>query len=309
MAYFYIIQHIRNKKYYVGVKLNGDSPKKLLTKSGYKTSSKIIKHIIKEEGINSFIIRKIKTFNDPKKAYEYETRFLKKCKCRTNENFYNQHENDNINFYKERHTTFLKYGVEYPFQSKNILQKTKNTLYERYGTTNPAKVNPDKIEKTMLDKYGVTNYFLSGMQHKKYKEKTGYNAPICDPVIKQQILKKRKIKSSRSGVELVKRYVKTYKIKLNKGWYQYDDDKLNDLITELQNLYGNTEILEINEKKVKKGGNKISQKQKSNRKIVNEVKEYFNNIGIPKVPFGRAWYMKSEEEIETMFNTYKEKNK
>ena len=50
--FFYIIQHIPSGKYYAGYcckKSHCDSSK-LMTEEGYKTSSKIIKEFIKNEG-------------------------------------------------------------------------------------------------------------------------------------------------------------------------------------------------------------------------------------------------------------------
>jgi hypothetical protein len=61
--YFYIIQDTRNGMYYAGARwaINCD-PIELLKEEGYKTSSKIVKSIIEEFGLETFVIRKNKNF-------------------------------------------------------------------------------------------------------------------------------------------------------------------------------------------------------------------------------------------------------
>lgn len=62
---------------YVGVSFSKycDS-KKLLTETGYKTSSKLVHELIQEDGLSSFIIDKIKHFEDVDLLLEVEQRYL-----------------------------------------------------------------------------------------------------------------------------------------------------------------------------------------------------------------------------------------
>lgn len=95
VPYFYIIQDIRNGIYYAGSKWGKNSnPYNFMTEEGYKTSSVIIKELIKRHGLSNFIVRKIKTFKTGKKAYDYETKFLQKVNAKTNPKFYNGHNNN-----------------------------------------------------------------------------------------------------------------------------------------------------------------------------------------------------------------------
>lgn len=48
-----------------------------------------------------------------------------------------------------------KYSVNSPLQNKEMLQKSKNTKKEKYGSE--SFNNREKCEKTCLDKYGVKN--------------------------------------------------------------------------------------------------------------------------------------------------------
>ena len=92
--YFYIIQHVNSGKYYAGSKYSKNSnPLKLLVEEGYTTSSKIVNKIIENEGLKSFVVRKIKTFNSQIEAYEYETKFLQKVDAANNDSFINLHNN------------------------------------------------------------------------------------------------------------------------------------------------------------------------------------------------------------------------
>src|SRR3712207_160799 len=49
-----------------------------------------------------------------------------------------------------------KYGYEYPFQSKEVLEKTRQSCLEHYGVENPfqAEEVKKKIKTTWIDKYG-----------------------------------------------------------------------------------------------------------------------------------------------------------
>ena len=91
--FFYIIQHISSQKYYAGVKYSNADSSAFMTENGYKTSSNIIKQIIIEEGLQSFIIRRIRHFETKEESRDYEARFLRKVKARTNEKFFNRSEN------------------------------------------------------------------------------------------------------------------------------------------------------------------------------------------------------------------------
>ena len=96
-SYFYIIQHTESKIYYAGVRYAKNcNPNELLTIGGYSTSSNIVNNIISEFGLSSFVIRKIKQFQTQEEVINYETRFLKRVNARTNDTFFNMHNNTAI---------------------------------------------------------------------------------------------------------------------------------------------------------------------------------------------------------------------
>ena len=106
--YFYIIQDVRNGMYYAGSRYSKKAkPSELLTENGYKTHSKKVKWVIKEHGLKSFVIRKIRTFESAEQAYDYETRFLQKVDARNHHKFYNGHNNDGVGISDPKHRKVL----------------------------------------------------------------------------------------------------------------------------------------------------------------------------------------------------------
>jgi hypothetical protein len=93
--YFYIIQDVRNGIYYAGSKYGKDAdPSNFMIEGGYTTTSNTVRKIIRQFGLNSFAIRKIKKFEKAEDALQYEKRFLLKVNARNNPRFYNGHNND-----------------------------------------------------------------------------------------------------------------------------------------------------------------------------------------------------------------------
>ena len=90
---------------------------------------------------------------------------------------------------KMKATNMEKYGVENPFQNKEVLDKMKATNMEKYGVENPMqnKEVQDKLKATNMEKYGVENpmhdkevfeksqksLFKSLFKQKLYKFKSG----------------------------------------------------------------------------------------------------------------------------------------
>ena len=71
---------------------------------------------------------------------------------------YNQECIKEANELKKVQTNQRKYGVDYPFQSKEIQDKVKETFDEKYNG-NPFKDKhvKDKIKKTWIEKYGTNH--------------------------------------------------------------------------------------------------------------------------------------------------------
>jgi len=218
MPYFYIIQDIRNGIYYAGSRWKqGCHPSELLREDGYPTSSETINNIIKQDGIDSFIIRKIKTFITPLEAYNYETKFLIKVDAANNPSFYNKHNNSRFAFgtvefenlmlellgskncssldwvkTKKKETYLRKYGVDNPLKNQEIKNKVLKTNNERYGGNSPfnSQNTIDIFARNNLEKYG----YEWSMQRKEvklkreetYLRKYGTNNPLKNPEIQEK---------------------------------------------------------------------------------------------------------------------------
>lgn len=202
--YFYIIQEVATGMYYAGAKWSKDAnPETFMIKDGYTTSSKIVKKNIMQNGLESFVIRKIKIFSAAESVYEYETKFLRKIDARNHQKFYNAHNNDGIAFYNPEirkiedvngMTSYKKgamKGVETKRQDivdgKNAFQRA----YEKALSNNPdlastRKENTIKTMSTIDEKTGLNIYQKNGLKI------SGSKNPSCKPQNAKKISQGRK---------------------------------------------------------------------------------------------------------------------
>lgn len=85
-AYTYIVTHIPSNRCYYGSRKSSTFD---LFKS-YFTSSKLIKRLIEEEGVENFTYELRRIFPSYEKARLWETKFLRKVNAVTNNKFFNQ---------------------------------------------------------------------------------------------------------------------------------------------------------------------------------------------------------------------------
>lgn len=89
IPYTYFIKHIETGRKYYGVRYSKNChPKEFFIK--YFTSSKIIKHIIQQQGINAFEFRIHKIFSSVEDACLFEQKFLKRVKAHQKHDWFNQ---------------------------------------------------------------------------------------------------------------------------------------------------------------------------------------------------------------------------
>lgn len=103
IPYFYIIQHKPSGKFYVGCKYskrkNKTHPDLLLKENGYKTSSKIVRALIEQDGLESFIICDIITEDEVKMPFgftdilHFETWYLTTYRIAQNKDYINRCNN------------------------------------------------------------------------------------------------------------------------------------------------------------------------------------------------------------------------
>lgn len=205
MEYFYIIRHRNTNKKYAGIRYSKYAdPNELLRPDGYSTSSVIINSIIKEEGLEAFVVESIKEFPEGG-AYEYESWFLDHNQCAQSAEWYNIH-NNHLNYSPEDLKRFKKeyWGDENPFITNKYKQKAKQTWLAKYGVDNPSKAEEVKLKKknklatrtdedkrvtrektiqTNLEKCGHPSQMYSGSESQKKLVQTINDMYGCDNVM------------------------------------------------------------------------------------------------------------------------------
>lgn len=160
-----------------------------------------------------------------------------------------EHQKDN-RIYRSEQATLKKYGVKYnlqnkdthkktlekwdgksPFSNKEIRQRAKNTIKEKYGVENAMQVeefcqksrktrldvygteraNPEKAKATMQERYGV-DYFSQSDKFKKLWPKNGGNPEFNNKVREKEYNTRKKNNSFQSSSK--EEYV--YKLLLTK---------------------------------------------------------------------------------------------
>lgn len=287
--YFYIIEHKHTKMLYAGSKTAKDADPTTFM-NHYTTSSNIVNRIL-DESPNEvmFIIRRVKTFSTPDEAYNYETRFLRKVKAKTNPSFFNCHENELASHHlsesyqkwldlhgvenafqipeiqeKARHTNMKRRGVPYPSMSPDVIATRRSNSLKRYGVKNVAQL-PEvqaKMRATTLERYGVENVNESPIVRTKTKrtcqDRYGGNAPAASLEVQAKI---RATTLERYGVESVA--------------------QLPDSIS----------------------ASKVRNRAKRERDVVSRILACTSKKQRRKIGLGRGWYQRSTEDLEQVLTT------
>lgn len=146
MEYFYIIEHIATRKRYAGSRYAKSADISEFFnehhKRPYYTSSKIVKSIIKHEGLSSFKILKLKEIYNSR---IYEAKFLSKIDAKNNPHWLNQSNGSN-NFR-------FKGGKRLSDEHKNNI--SKGNLGRIHSDETKHKIRLGNIGKTMSDESRV----------------------------------------------------------------------------------------------------------------------------------------------------------
>jgi hypothetical protein len=282
--YFYVIQEVSTNKYYAGIRwAKNCHPLELLQENGYKTSSKIIQDLIKQNGLTSFCIKKIKIFKDKSKLVEYEKRFLKKVDAKNNFKFYNMHNGDMLSPFGSQDCIDLvksRYNVNYFSQHPTYIEKVKDTSNKKFGKdfyTQTAEYK-QRCRETSTLKYNVDHYTKSTEVQKK-KLKTNLSKYGCAAVIKNPEIKEKMIKTIEekygNGIHNISQseIVKERKKETNLRKRGVDNPSKDPIIKELK---------------------RQNQIEKSKRECVKKLKELCKKHSIP---VGNGWHLKSDDFI------------
>jgi len=337
VPYFYIIQHINSGKFYAGVRYGKNAePDQLLQSNGYQTSSNIVKQIILEEGLESFVIRKIKVFDTGEQALEYESRFLRKVNAAFNDSFLNKSNNSmstlNVDWEKLKNTNVFRYGfeyagqvpefqekrkqtclnnfgVEFSLQSEEVRNKSKETILKRYGVTNISQNEEIKeIKKqTMIQNFGVPYALQSEELSEKYKQTVMNNFNVEYPMQSETVRETLKQNNlAKYGVinvfqtESVKEKIKQTNL-VNLGVenpMQSEEVKEKSKQTLLRNfgVENPSQIPEIQEKK------RQTRVRMMNRPIVLEIRKYKEKFNPKLIHY---WFCKPQEVLDGILEELK----
>jgi hypothetical protein len=304
IPYFYVIEEYSTGILYAGSKWASDAnPDKFMIKGGYLTSSNIINLRILENGIESFKIRKIKTFISPKSAYDYETKFLNKVNAKKNSRFYNKHNNDKItpgtcefetimlekygvknvmqhpDLYMEWVRSFQKkHGVTNPYQLPHIKQKGIDTRLERYGY---KYFNHDLVRDIVVEKYGVENVSQLEWVKDKKKSTTLHHYGVENPFQSEEI--KTKIKETNLEKYGADNFMKT----------DHGKTVFKNLMNE---KYGVDNFSKTDEFRTY---NKQRLQSHHSRPIIATIKSYQQKYNLH---FGRGWTNRNDEKLQIMLD-------
>ena len=182
----------------------------LLQINGYLTSSKTVKKLINEEGLDSFVIDRVKEFTTKFGGYRYETRFLKKINVPFNDKFINLSRNTpycpdilSIRLAKIK-TSLARYGAKNPMQNRAVRARQVNTVVSRYGVDNISKlscIKASKLKTRLENNGGVYETELQrSIRYKTNTDRYGDNLPTRNVEVKA---KTKQTCLSRYGVEFV----------------------------------------------------------------------------------------------------------
>lgn len=91
-------------------------------------------------------------------------------KIKYNDEFYTNKE-------KSKSTCLLKYGVQYPYQNKEILEKVKQSTYSHYGVDNISKTEKRRQELSKSMKEKDTREFIDYALQKELEKYGSFNIP------------------------------------------------------------------------------------------------------------------------------------
>jgi hypothetical protein len=338
--YFYIIQDRRNGIYYAGSKYSKKksqrtNPIHFMTEDGYQTSSSVIRTIIDLYGLETFVIRKIKTFATPEETRHYESRFLQKVNARQNKNFYNKHNNDGYfennnnselmmkiygvdNFAKSelfperfRATCLEKYGTEHHLQNSEIMDKKKETCMQRYGSEHylTSEEGKKRIQETMLEKYGVTRYAKTDAFKERMIEHSlkTYGVDHHSKTVERRAAHKQNQKN-RFDRPIVKELQELILIAkdleidfsgdfgLTRFWGQRADENLESIREALSAEIQKRQDSGARKRTKRERMQDVNQKLYS-RPIVTEIKKIAE---LSRIELGAAWWRKSDEALQEL---------
>ena len=234
IPYFYIIRHNPTGSLYAGCKINKSADSlNLMTKDGYKTTSKIVKKLINEDGLESFEILKIKHFKTIEETLKYETIFLQKVDAANNPKFLNLH-NGGKNFvnkggYKLSESTkkkMRKPKSKETIEKQNESKRKRNkSIYSKMVETRKSKGIP-WISEEQREKMKIFNKKYWNEENKEIQKNRMIEFYKTNPISEETRNKLKKINSGENNNMFGKTHKESTREKMRLAWEKRKQKKL-----------------------------------------------------------------------------------
>ena len=154
---------------------------------------------------------------------------------------------------KSKKTNLEKYGVEYPIQSNEIIQKRKNNNIKKYGVDETGKLeeNIEKVKNTKKLLYGDENYNNMNKNKKTKLDKYGVENYNNQDKIKKTCLIKYGCENVFQNDDIKEKKKQTFMRNYNVDNYNKSDEFKNKKNNYILNKYENINIIEIKDDIVK----------------------------------------------------------
>ena len=178
------------------------------------------------------------------------------CKTKREISYFSYHRNvdSEENLYtcpkcskiKKKKTNLKKYGVEYPIQLKEIVQKRKDNNIKKYGVDEPAKLQEtkNKAKNTKKEKYGDENFI--NYEKIKITKKEKYNDENYNNREKNKLtcLKKYGVKNVSEIDGIKNKKAQTFIKNYNVDNYSKSDKYKNNIDDFILDKYKNLNIID-----------------------------------------------------------------
>ena len=343
VPYFYIIDHIASGKRYAGCRYaKGCNPVEFMTEGGYCTSSSTVSRIVKEEGLDAFVVVEIKTMDEVGDVYEYETKFLTENDCASSDVWLNAHNNAGMTFgtkefkEKSKQTCLKNHGVEHPMQSEKIQKQKRQTCLELYGTEHAiqSEVVKEKSRNTNLKRRGVEYSAQCAIVREKSRntnlKRRGVEYSVQSEVVKEKSrqtnLKNRGVENSMQSAEVREKSRQT-NLKRRGVEYASQCDEFKEAMRQnLLNNHGVENVFQLEEVKEKSKQTCLKNHGVDNYSKTDEFKEFLSNLNNERLDvkinneiingnFGRFIYLYDTLEhvflmgVETCLNRHLEQKR
>jgi hypothetical protein len=264
-------------------------------------------------GRDSFTLDRIREFDSGEEAREYETRFLRKTRARTNPKLINCHDNAFPSFGSPEFVEMLtvKYGVENISQLDEVKEKKKQTSLRNHGVESWMQSEEGKkhMVEYMIQHHGVENISqLDDVKEKKKQTSLRNHGVESWMQSEEGKIKFKEISLRKYGVENISQSPDIKEKKRQSALAKYGVENVSkspEVIAKISEthmrIYGVPHASQHPDviAKINLAKTKLSQ-----RPEVDVIKRYVKRN---KLKLGRGWYQRSTADLQKMISEFVEK--